>query len=476
MTSSSLRFIVSLWVRVILGAFLLVSLKGLFFGYAALKPIYINSNMYASLCNNHSTVLSNQHKNVSAVPLCDKQSLRMNMIMQVASAGTNSGALLIGVLIDLVNTRIVMTIGAVLWTLSILAFGLSSDTVPLYLPSVMMAVLTGAIMNMSLMKLKNYLTIKQGTIAIAIITSSWDMATLVSFIFNRIYFTTSVTMRQLFLAYSSLGIPMIFFSIVHKPFQFEMKNNHFQQLHDSEEEHNNNNNKKSMRDTVKDYVSDIQKSLNIEIPFLYATLMGQVLSMYFYMSTQTEQWRAMTNNSNTVYNLVQVYSVMLPLLGTLSFLVGVFKNLLPRPSLAFLYQAIMNIAWTVLSLIPVANLQYVTMTIFIIWRQGVFIIISDYFFQNYPKSCCFTMYLAGLTLAGIATLFNSLLNMLAVYTFHGNYLITNLIIAVLNIIPSVLVVVAVEYTYRKRLNQQVVTIDTTKQQQQQQEEMHDLSE
>jgi hypothetical protein len=451
----------SLWFRVIIGGVLLFLMSGMFFNYPALKPIFVNDGMYKQLCTTNNTLdeyelfnFEQTHKNKTMEPGCEKQNLRLNLLGQITSAGSNSGALVVGIIVDVLSpyARLLMMVCGVLWSLSFIMFGLGSlADFDLYIPSSLGIVLTGAILYMCVMRLRNYAsTERQGTIVVSYMTAMWDLSTMVALLFNIVYFSTSITMTQIFCFYSILLVLILPYGALHLPFKFEIVENEEESIRLLE----------SKKSGIKTYLISMYRSFGLELLFMYASMCMSMLSMYFYLSTVPDQLKVLTSDSNEVVKQIYTLSILLPVAGTIaSIVIGFIKGAFSeKPQITFFILFVLNFLWTGLSLIPNSGTQYATMTVFVIWRISVFVVFFDHIISRYPKDCSFTLYSLGLTLAGLTTISSSGLNALVEYGLNGNFFLVNLCLGIANILLSFACVFVVMWKEKKR-NQVVYRIN-----------------
>jgi hypothetical protein len=440
--------------------------------YPALKPILIDSGVYSNLCPKNDTttatttmddvllfsasnvVFGDHHvKNETRLPECDKQNLRLNLIAIVAMTLANGLAILCGLIVDLCNPRIVWVGSSLVWGVCYLLFGLSGPNFPMYIPTGAVATLMGALMFLCSLKLASYARSPLvATMIVSILTAMWDLSSLNAWIFNVLYFHTNLTLRHLFCWFSVFAVPSAIYGILHAPFGFEL--NKTDVTDESEEQKLIGEAKeedKGFFDRMKQFISELVSSiLSLEILSIYLSLAMSILSMYFYLSTVSDQLRNFTSSTKQIQRLIFGLSIILPLVGTVaSVVLGRIKGAL-GPELAFLLLTVLNAIWTTTSLIPVANLQYFTFIVCVSWRIAVFVFASDHIIGRYPISCSFTVYATGLTIAGLFSLTASIWNTIVEKHLNGNFFYVNLVIGILNVAASAIATLGITFAERRR--------------------------
>lgn len=166
--------------------------SGLIFGYAALKPVLVQSGVYADECT------------PEAAP-CTQQLLRLDLMFTIGAAATNAAALPIGATLDAIGPRYSIAGGGITVGLGCLMFAMSSPSFDLYLESFVLLALGGPCIFISLLSVSNLYTKSSGLI-MSCSTGAFDASSFIFFVFAALYNHMGFSVEAMFYAYSTIGI------------------------------------------------------------------------------------------------------------------------------------------------------------------------------------------------------------------------------------------------------------------------------
>ncbi|KAG7664286.1 uncharacterized protein J8A68_002201 [[Candida] subhashii] len=163
---------------------------GPIFGFAALKPVLINEQIYEDVCYSNSStdimIISNNYNKV--VAKCMEQDLKLNFMFTVAAMLTNVTALLIGRILDIYGPKVCGLIGSALLYLACFSFIFSKKVtfIDPYLIGYGLLALGGPFVYISSFQLSNSFPKKSGTI-LALISGAFDASSAIFLIYRIIY-------------------------------------------------------------------------------------------------------------------------------------------------------------------------------------------------------------------------------------------------------------------------------------------------
>ncbi|KAF2006323.1 hypothetical protein P154DRAFT_517957 [Amniculicola lignicola CBS 123094] len=153
------------------------------FGYAAIKPVLIEEQVYRDECTAQELK--------DNVLVCYKQDLRLNFMFTVAAVSTNVVALPVGTILDRYGPRVSGIIGAILITIGTTIFAFAWQ-LPFdgYIPGYLFLALGGPFIFISSFQLSNTFPRYSGLI-LALLTGAFDTSSAVFLFYRIIYEATN---------------------------------------------------------------------------------------------------------------------------------------------------------------------------------------------------------------------------------------------------------------------------------------------
>ncbi|PUU74792.1 major facilitator superfamily domain-containing protein [Tuber borchii] len=169
---------------------------GVVFGYAALKPVMIEEEIYRDKCT--------EKEIEKGLRVCYEQEIRLNFMFTLAAVATNVCALLVGTILDQYGPRVSGIIGSILFALGCLGFSFakqirSFDPYPI---SYLLLALGGPFIFISSFHLSNAFPSHSGLI-LSMLTGAFDSSSAVFLLYRLLYDHThgKLTLRTWFTAY-----------------------------------------------------------------------------------------------------------------------------------------------------------------------------------------------------------------------------------------------------------------------------------
>ncbi|KAL8918685.1 MAG: hypothetical protein Q9208_007246 [Pyrenodesmia sp. 3 TL-2023] len=175
---------------------------GIVFGYAALKPVLLEEDVYRDACPKLRTQADNT---------CYEQEIRLNLMFTTAAVATNVCALPVGTVLDRYGPRVSGIIGSILLTIGALFFAFAPE-IPFdgYIPGYFFLALGGPFVFISSFQLSNTFPRHSGLI-LALLTGAFDSSSAIFLFYRLIYDATNhaFTPQKFFLVY--LVVPTCIF-------------------------------------------------------------------------------------------------------------------------------------------------------------------------------------------------------------------------------------------------------------------------
>ncbi|KAL5334866.1 major facilitator superfamily domain-containing protein [Aspergillus crustosus] len=146
---------------------------GIVFGFAAIKPVFIQEGVYSNFCEGEEVA-------------CYGQELRLNLMFTIAAVATNVSALPVGTILDTYGPRVCGIIGSFLLFLGALLLALA-NRIPtdVYIPSYLLLALGGPFIFIPSFQLSNTFPARSGLILSAL-TGAFDASSALFLIFRVI--------------------------------------------------------------------------------------------------------------------------------------------------------------------------------------------------------------------------------------------------------------------------------------------------
>ena len=185
-------------VQVVVAVIYCLFSAGVVFGYAAIKPVFVEEGVYEQYCEESEWLLASDEEGT-----CYGQEIRLNLMFTTAAVATNVCALPVGTVLDRFGPRVSGIVGSFLLTIGslLLAFAaqIPFDT---YVAGYLFLALGGPFVFISSFQLSNTFPRHSGLI-LALLTGAFDSSSAI-FLFYRLVYTASngtFTPQKFFLTY-----------------------------------------------------------------------------------------------------------------------------------------------------------------------------------------------------------------------------------------------------------------------------------
>ncbi|KAJ5225010.1 hypothetical protein N7468_006235 [Penicillium chermesinum] len=182
-------------VQVVVAVIYCFLAAGIVFGFAALKPVLLQENVYRNRCSRKEL---EDH-----APVCAGQEIQLNLMFTIAAVATNVEALPVGTILDAYGPRVCGLIGSMLLAIGAGLFAFA-DQLPFdgYIPGYLLLALGGPFVFISSFHLSNTFPTRSGLI-LSTLTGAFDASSALFLIFRLLNQHTngSISIKKFFLAY-----------------------------------------------------------------------------------------------------------------------------------------------------------------------------------------------------------------------------------------------------------------------------------
>lgn len=418
-----------LWLRILAAAVFIMLMSGELLNAAAMKPILLKEHAYEHLCNSSTLVPKNVTNSSVIHAKCVEQDVAVNQIFLVLFFGINICGFFMGLLTDIVNTRVLLLVSSLGWAGGMIMLGFcSSPSFEAYIPAGLIIIFFGGVFYFAVLRLQMYST--HGAIVNSILTSMWDMSTFGAFVWYALSFYANISFKWICIAFAFVVIPSAVFSLFSFPFacEFQDKSKPVAQVEQT-----------ATRSKLVSKIKLLYELGKIDIPISVTSITIVLLHLNFFLATVRDQaFDIAQSNHEAGETLSMAFSIMLPVIGGLG---GIFFGfLLNRFKIAaIVVHNILNVTWVVCCMIPVWQLQFVTYFAYCIWRICCFVIWGDFVLNRFQETGMqMTIYTSIFSFAGtIDTVCSLVLVRLVAYQFGGHFLYANLGMGIANIVASI---------------------------------------
>ncbi|KAF2469001.1 MFS general substrate transporter [Lindgomyces ingoldianus] len=460
---------------------------GVVFGYAAIKPVLIEEEVYRDYCTKQELE--------DNVPVCYAQELRLNLMFTVAAVSTNVVALPVGTILDRYGPRVSGIIGAVFIAIGSLLFAFAWH-LPFdgYIPGYLFLALGGPFIFISSFQLSNTFPQYSGLI-LALLTGAFDTSSAI-FLFYRLIYQASCGSfwpKKFFLCYLIVPAFILVVQISVMPAtsyktvgelvtQAEDNTN---DTHDSDNEIEDQETVRRLREARRVHresvVSEITELLGSKdateqtkkeekkknISGVWGALHGrsaseQVRSAWFilialftvlqmtrinyFVATIRAQYAYMFGDYSKAVEINNFFDVALPLGGVIS--VPFIGIILDNTSTPFCLGLLVMIATSIgiLGVIPQTWAAYANVCLFVLYRPLYYTTVSDYSAKVFGFATFGKVYGLIICLAGLFNFSQSALDALTHKGFHNNPVPVNIMLLAVALFIGIALV---GYVYRK---------------------------
>lgn len=191
---------------------------GICFGFAALKPILIDSGVYEDKCSDQPHTLSTTTTTTGGsgwVARCVRQELALNQMFTWAAVGTNVSAFPIGLILDRYGPRVTSLIGSVLMFFGSLGLSLARSEGggwwDIYVPAYTVLATAGSFLLLSSFSLASLVPSKSGLI-VSGMTGAFDASSGLFLVYRLVYQAVRRPSIVVFFR-SYLVVPVLIFTV-----------------------------------------------------------------------------------------------------------------------------------------------------------------------------------------------------------------------------------------------------------------------
>ncbi|KAH6671254.1 MFS transporter-like protein Fmp42 [Halenospora varia] len=438
---------------------------GIVFGYAAIKPVLVNENVYRNLCTKKELE--------EGVRTCYDQEIHLNLMFTVAAVGTNVAALPIGAILDTLGPQVCGIIGSFLLSIGALLFAFAWQ-LPFdgFIPGYLFLALGGPFVFISSFQLSNTFPKHSGLI-LALLTGAFDSSSAVFLVYRIIYQWTNGSFwpKKFFLVYLVVPALILIVQI------FLMPKSSYKtvgELVKVVEETDSNGyddqvdeqtallraERRQHRESVVSEITDLlgsksggkqikQEERKNAISGVWGAMHGktvtqqifspwfvlitlftviQMTRINFFVATIRPQYEHLLSSYDKAVEINTFFDVALPLGGILS--IPFIGLVLDNTSTLFVLSALVSIATTigVLGCLPYDWAAYANICLFVLYRPFYYTAVSDYSAKVFGFRTFGTVYGLIICLAGLFNFIQSGLDALLHKVFGGNPVPVNLIL------------------------------------------------
>ncbi|CAK1357834.1 Protein FMP42 [Cercospora beticola] len=418
---------------------------GIVFGFAAIKPVFIEEGVYKDQCTEAELRKGDG--------VCYGQEIRLNLMFTVAAVSTNVCALPVGTILDRFGPRIASIIGCVFLFVGALFLAFASDlyhAFDAYIPGYLFLALGGPFVFISSFQLSNTFPQHSGLI-LALLTGAFDTSSAVFLVYRLLFQHTngSFNTKRFFLMYLAVPILILISQFTIMPGKsYKTVGELVEQAeepatadtHDSDSDISDHETRldiqttrRSNREAAATEIETLlgsktaeQKTQQEEAKartsgvfgaMHHATVLEQILSPWwvlitlftvlqmlrinYFVATIRTQYTEMFHSPAKAIQVNNFFDVALPLGGVVS--VPFIGYVLDHTSTTFVLGLLVTIATTIgiFGLIPDMWAAYANVILFVIYRPLYYTAVSDYSakvfgFQTFGKVYGLIICLAGL--------------------------------------------------------------------------------
>ncbi|KAK5105069.1 hypothetical protein LTS08_001343 [Lithohypha guttulata] len=479
--------------QVFVGCITCILASGITFGYAALKSVLVNEEVYRELCT--------QQELSKGVPICYLQDQRLNLTFIVASVTTNMGALLVGTTLDRFGPRVCGLISSGLLVIGTL-FMAFATSLPFdaFIASSFFLALGGTFSFVPSFHLSNAFPRYQGLI-LALITGSFDASAAVFLGFRILYEATegAFGLRTFFLIYLIVPIFVVLTQLFLMPSRSyetrteleaeeEVAADPTTDVHDSDDEiqdeaelwklrgnrsvrrrqslaeirsllgtpaerevHEKKEEEKKEASGVWGALHGIPAWKQMQTPwFIFITLLTvlQMARFNFFIATIFTQYDYMLQSKALATQVNNFFDIALPLGGiiTVPFIGLILDNVSTVVVLALI--VLMSTVIGVLGAMPTLGAAYTNICLFVVFRPLYYSAMSDYAAKVFGFATFGTVYGTIICCSGVAIFCQSALQAIVHSQFQEDPGPMNLWLAGIGLIVGISLVMYVDMAGR----------------------------
>ncbi|RPA87795.1 MFS general substrate transporter [Ascobolus immersus RN42] len=433
------------------------------FGYAALKPVLIEEEVYRDQCTPEEI-----HDKVR---VCTGQELRLNLMFTAAAVTTNVSALLVGTILDTFGPHVAGFLGGLFSGLGMLVLAFAPffhQYMDAYIVGYMILALGGPFVFISSFHLSNAFPAYSGSI-LALLTGAFDSSSIVFFVYQVLYKQTGLTPHKFFLLFLTVPAVIIIAQLTIMPNSsyktfgelVQQKDETIAELDASDDESRSANTlrveRRERRESVVSEITELLGDKNAideqikedekrEMSGVWGVMHGksireQVVSPWwilitlftvvqmtrinYFVATIFPQYEHLLGYESAE-KLNAFFDIALPLGGVLS--IPFIGTLLDNTRTITVLTILVGLATTigVLGLIPNIWCGYINIALFVVYRPFYYTTVSDYCAKVFGFATFGTVYGAMICLSGLLNLGQTGLDWLTTSYFQRDPVPVNL--------------------------------------------------
>ncbi|KAJ6151740.1 hypothetical protein N7470_006868 [Penicillium chermesinum] len=440
---------------------------GIVFGFAALKPVLLQENVYRNRCSRKEL---EDH-----APVCAGQEIQLNLMFTIAAVATNVEALPVGTILDAYGPRVCGLIGSMLLAIGAGLFAFA-DQLPFdgYIPGYLLLALGGPFVFISSFHLSNTFPTRSGLI-LSTLTGAFDASSALFLIFRLLNQHTngSISIKKFFLAYLAAPVfiavaelavmPKTSYKTAGELVHYaneqaieEMNDRVDDSINDHDERERQRNSRRTRRASIVHRIQDLfdDRSSVASTAIIDDTIFNASLPNSTHNNATTSKPALSPNASQTnksgVWGVLHrpkcplptphppateintVFDILLPVGGLLSIpFIGTFLDTLQtRTVLAILMSTATLIG--ILGCIPHSRpAAYGNIILFVLYRPFYYAAVSDYAAKVFGFQTFGKVYGLIICLAGVGNFAQAGLDSLTLRVFEGNPIPVNVGLTVL---------------------------------------------
>jgi MFS family permease len=435
---------------------------GVVFGYAAIKPVLIDENVFVDLC-------TKQEIKEGTSP-CYQQEIRLNLMFTIAAVSTNVAALPIGTILDRYGPRacgiigsISLFIGAILFSF---AHRIKGDA---FTPGYFFLAVGGPFVFISSFQLSNTFPQRSGLI-LALLTGAFDSSSALFLIFRLIHQATDgrIGTHELFLFYLVVPVFILVVQVFVMPkasyksvsevineAEAEINAPTPPEISDEERRIHRDrrqstiteistlldktaNTKRANREDQKNKISGVWGAMHgysaleqIKSPWFWLITLFTVVQMTrinYFVATIRPQERFLLGSEKKAKMVNEFFDIALPLGGVLSIpFIGVLLDNTSTP-FALCFLVVIASIIGILGCLPFTWAAIANVCLFVVYRPFYYTTVSDYSAKVFGFVTFGKVYGLIICLAGLFNFLQSPLDALTHVVFNANPIPVNVIL------------------------------------------------
>jgi len=463
---------------------------GVVFGFAAIKPVLIDQDVYRDRCTAQELE--------DDVFVCYKQELQLNVMFTIAAVSTNVAALPIGTVLDHYGPRVASLIGVVFLTMGTLFMAFAKE-LPFdgYIPGYLFLALGGPFCFISSFQLSNTFPNRSGLI-LALLTGAFDTSSAIFLLYRLMYQGTNgnFTPKKFFLAYLIVPAFILIAQLVIMPKTsyktvgelVKQAEDPSQDVHDSDDEIGDENcramiqsQRREMRQSVVSEITALlgnkggdehanEEEKSAKVSGVHGALHGktakqQILSPWFvlitlftviqmtrinyFVATIWNQYHKLLHFGDLATQVNRFFDVALPSGGVIA--VPFIGLVLDHTSTTFVLGLLVTIATIIgiLGCIPTLWAAYANVSLFVLYRPLYYTAVSDYSAKVFGFETFGKVYGLIICLAGLLNFVQTLLDAITHQVFGNDPIPVNVLLLGLALVVGVALTA---FVWRKSLS------------------------